>query len=872
MGEVYRAHDTKLGRDVAIKTLPRIFGTNPDRRNRFEREARLLAALNHPNIGGIYGLEDLDGTPALILELVDGDTLAERIASGPVPIRETLTIARQIADALEAAHEQGIVHRDLKPANIKITPAGVVKVLDFGLATSNTRAETRQQGIDAGRPVVTTGHTVEGLILGTAAYMSPEQARGKAVDKRTDIWAFGCVLFEMVTGRFAFAGHTISDTIAAILEREPEWGSLDVPTGLRRLLQRCLEKDPDRRLHDIADARIEIDDLLSDPSRISETPAGQHRRPAALSWGIAVVALIVAVIAAGALMWDVRTAPRHALRVSRTLLATPGVTAPSTTGGRSLAITPNGSHLVYLGNNATQLFVSSLDSLEPKPIVTAIRPLNWVCISPDGEWIAFVEGFTLRKVALTGGPVTTIALVGGTLGATWAPDNTVILATSDPATGLLRISSSGSELTTLTRPAHERGEQDHVSPELLPGGRGVLYTITAPTGGADAGQVAVLDLATGTSKVLLRGASDARYVSSGHLVYAAGASLRVIPFDLERLETRGTPVTVQLRLVTSPLGASEFVVSLDGTLAYVEVPATATRADGTLVWVDRRGREEPLPVPPGTYFQPRVSRDGTRVAVVVGEPDSTILVLDLARRHVGRLRVDRVADFFPVWMPDGQHLVFASLNPKQPGMFRRRADGTGTTDVLGTGLGGMLPSDVTRNGRHVLFSYRAQDVKVLSLDTRQIEPLVETPSNERNGVISPNGRWLAYESDSSGQFDIYVRPFPNVNDGQWQVSSGGGTRPLWAPNGQELFYVGPTGALIAARVDARGSAWSASTPQKTVDGPYVTLSAGSGRTYDVSPDGRRFLMVKQPATRAPAQIVIVQNWFEELRRLVPATQ
>lgn len=692
-------------------------------------------------------------------------------------------------------------------------------------------------------------------------------------DKRTDIWAFGCVLFEMLTGRVAFAGNTISDTIVAILEREPEWSALDVPAGLRRLLQRCLEKDPNRRLHDIADARIEIDDLLSNPSRISETLAEKHRRPARLPSAIAVVVLIVAAIAAGTRMYYVRTAPRPALRVSRTLLATPGVSAPSTTGGRSLAITPDGSHLVYLGNNATQLFVSSLDSLEPKPIVTGIRPLNWVCISPDGQWIAFVEGFTLRKVALTGGPVTTIALVGGTLGATWAPDNTVILATSDPATGLLRISSSGGELTTLTRPAHERGEQDHVSPELLPGGRGVLYTITAPTGGADAGQVAVLDLATGTSKVLLRGASDARYVSSGHLVYTAGASLRVIPFDLERLETRGTPVTVQPRLVTSLLGISEFVVSLDGTLAYVDAPATATRADGTLLWVDRRGREEPLPVPPGTYLQPRVSRDGTRVAVVVGEPDPTILVLDLARRNVGQLRVDRVADFFPVWMPDGQHLVFASLNPKQPGMFRRRADGTGTTDVLGTGLGGMLPSDVTRDGRHVLFSYRAQDVRVLSLDgTRQIQALIETPSNERNGVVSPDGRWLAYESDSSGQFDIYVRPFPNVDDGQWQVSSGGGTRPLWAPNGQELFYVGPSGAVMAARVDPRGSAWSASTPHKIVDGPYVTLTSASGRTYDVSPDGQRFLMVKQPATRAPAQIVIVQNWFEELRRLVPASQ
>jgi serine/threonine-protein kinase len=873
MGEVYRAHDTKLGRDVAIKTLPTVFSSDPDRRSRFVREARLLAALNHLHIGAIYGFDDIDGTPALILELVDGDTLAERIASGPIPIGEALTIARQITVALEAAHDHGIVHRDLKPTNIKITTAGVVKVLDFGLAKAHAEQEAGHDRREATAPTAVPGSTCAGVILGTAAYMSPEQARGQAVDKRTDIWAFGCVLFEMLTGRVAFAGNTISETTVAIQEREPAWSALDVPAGLRLLMHRCLQKDPHRRLHDIADARIDIDDLLSDPSRTSETPAGKHRRPAPFAWRIAAVALIVAVIAAGALTWGARTAPRHALRVSRTLLATPGVSSPSTTGGRSLAITPDGSHLVYLGNNATQLFVSSLDSLEPKPIVTGIRPLNWICISTDGQWIAFVEGFTLRKVALTGGPVTTIALVGGILGATWAPDGTMVLATSDPATGLLRISSSGGELTTLTRPAPERGEQDHVSPELLPRSRGVLYTITAPTGGADAAQVAVLDLATGRSKVLLHGASDARYVSSGHLVYAAGASLRVIPFDLERLQTRGAPVTAEPRLVTSPLGTSEFVVSLDGTLAYVDAPATATRADRTLVWVDRRGREEPLPLPPGTYLQPRVSRDGRRVAVVVGEPDHTILVLDLPRRNVGQLRVDRVTDFFPVWMPDGQHLVFASLNPNQPGMFRRRADGTGTTDVLGTGLGGMLPSDVTRDGRHVLFSYRAQDVKVLSLDgTRQIQALIETPSNERNGVVSPDGRWLAYESDSSGQFEIYVRPFPNVNDGEWKVSTSGGTRPLWAPNWQELFYVGPSGAVMAARVDARGSAWSAGAPQKTVVGPYLTLTSVSGRTYDVSPDGQRFLMVKQPATRAPAQIVIVQNWFEDLRRLVPASQ
>jgi serine/threonine-protein kinase len=479
-----------------------------------------------------------------------------------------------------------------------------------------------------------------------------------------------------------------------------------------------------------------------------------------------------------------------------------------------------------------------------------------------------VEGLTLKKVALTGGPVTSLGLIGDHLGATWAPDNTIILATTDPATGLLRMSASGGELTTLTRPAGERGERDHLWPEVLPGGRAVLYTIAAATGGPDTAQVAVLDLATGTSTVVVRGGSDARYVSSGHLVFTAGGTLRAIPFDLERLQTLGTSTTVLPQLATSPLGAGEYVVASDGTLAYVDAPAAATSVGATLVWVDRKGREEPLPAPARHYYQPRVSPDGTRVAVAIYDPEATIWLLDLARRAFSQLRLDRAYDFFPVWMPDGHHLIFAASNPAF-GLFRRSSDGTGSTEVLLTGP--MLPSDVTPDGKQLLLSYRARDVMVLPLDSpRRPQPLIETPFNERNGVVSRDGRWLAYESDSSGRFEIYVRPFPNVNDGQWKVSTAGGTRPLWAPSGPELFYVEPGGALMAARTDARGSVWSASSPSKIVEGPYMTGGSVSGRTYDVSPDGRRFLMVKRPANRASPQIVIVQNWFEELRRLVPS--
>jgi eukaryotic-like serine/threonine-protein kinase len=873
MGEVYRAHDTKLGRDVAIKTLPRIFGTDPDRRSRFEREARVLASLNHPNIGAIYGFEDMDGTPALILELVDGDTLAERIAQGSIPIGEALSVAHQIAQALETAHEHGIIHRDLKPDNIKITAAGVVKVLDFGLAKPLDPTEVWQPDGDAATAAVTMGATREGIILGTAAYMSPEQARGKTLDKRSDIWAFGCVLLEMLTGRSAFARDSVSDTIVAILEREPDWGSLDVPAGIRRLVQRCLEKDPNRRLHDIADARIEIDELLSDRSGRLETTAAARppSPPARLSRSIAVLASLVAVVAVGTLLWYVATAPRppiSSLRVSRTLLPTSGVAALALNGTRSLAITPDGAHVVYVGDEGMQLFVSSLDRLEPRPIVTAISPLHWIFVSPDGQWVGFVEALTLKKVAITGGPVTSIGLIGDHLGVTWAPDNTIILATADPATGLLRMPASGGEMTTLTRPASERGERDHLWPEMLPGGQAVLFTIAAASGGAETAQVAVLDLATGKSTVVIRGGSDARYVSSGHLVYAARGSLQAVPFDLQRLETRGPSVTVQSRLVTSPVGVAEFVVASDGTLAYVDAPATATTVAATLVWVDRKGREEVLPAPPRHYYQPRLSPDGTRVAVAVADAEATIWLFDLAQRKLDQLRFDRASDFFPVWMPDGRHLIFAASIPRF-GVFRRPTDGTGETEVLVDGP--MIPSAVTPDGEQLLVSFRARDVSVLPLvgDRRPV-PLIQTSSNERNGIVSSDGRWVAYESDSTGQFEIYVRPFPNVNGGQWKVSTAGGTRPLWARSGRELFYVAPGGALMAVRVDARASAWSASEPEKIVEGPYMTRGSVSGRTYDVASDGRRFLMVKPPANRVAPQIVIVQNWLEELRRLVPS--
>jgi len=496
MGEVYRARDGKLGREVAIKILPRSFSADPDRRARFEREARLLAALNHPHIGAIYGVEDNDGIGALVLELIEGDTLADHLERGPIPISEALNIARQIAEALEAAHDRGIIHRDLKPANIKITPAGVVKVLDFGLAKAGV-GDTTSRDLSQS-PTLAVSGTRDGVILGTAAYMSPEQARGKPVDRRTDVWAFGCVLYEMLTGRIAFGGDTVSDTIAAILGREPEWSALQAPASLRRVLQRCLEKDPRRRLHDIADARIEIEDIISGAADAPAdgTAVNTRRHPLGLLWSIAAVAMLVVV---GALMWNLQTArraPTAPPRISRMTIASSGTAAVGIARGRSLAITPDGTRVIYIGSN-NQLLVRSLDQLDAKPILTGAAPLDWVFVSPDGQWVGFAEARTLKKVALSGGPAATIVQTDLTIGATWAPDGTIIFSTSDPATGLRRVSADGGDVTVLTTPAQARGELDHLWPEMLPGGRAVLFTITATRGGLAAAEVAVLDLTTG---------------------------------------------------------------------------------------------------------------------------------------------------------------------------------------------------------------------------------------------------------------------------------------------------------------------------------------------------------------------------------------
>ena len=551
---------------------------------------------------------------------------------------------------------------------------------------------------------------------------------------------------------------------------------------------------------------------------------------------------------------------------------------------RDLAITPDGSRVVYVGRGGAEILMRSLEQVEP--IVVARGQLRGVFVAPDGQWVGFIDNNrTLKKVSITGGPAQTLtALDGGSRGATWAPEDTIIFATNNLATGLQRISAAGGEPTVVTRPDRDRGEADHLWPEILPGGRGVLFTMTAVSGGLDAAQIAVLDLDTGAQTIVLRGGGHAHYVSTGHLVYTAGGALRAVAFDLSRREIQGSPVTVLPRVLTTTYGAGDYGVAADGTLVYVDVPGTTSSvgfgADRTLVWVDRAAREEPLAAPPRAYRQPRLSPDGTRIALAIQDQDHDTWMWDVRRATLTRLTSAQGVDWFPLWTPDGRRIVFTSNDDDggRVSLFWMAADGTGKPERLTSGdlhyATGFSP-----DGTHVVFSQVTQtargDVLTVSLEgDHRVQPLLQTPFDEQEGTISPDGRWIAYESDSSGAPEIYVRPFPAVAGGQSQVSTAGGRRPLWARDGQELFYqapsIGPTSTLMRVPVEARGTVWNAGTPVALFQGRYFTGT--QGRAYDVSPDGRRFLMIKEAGDDrgdARPQIIVVQHWIEELKRLVP---
>jgi serine/threonine-protein kinase len=872
MGEVYRARDTKLDRLVALKILPESFAQDPDRLARFHREARTLAALNHPNIAIIHGAEEADRVHALVMELVEGEDLSQRLARGPLPLDDALAIAKQVADALDAAHEQGVVHRDLKPANIKVRSDGTAKVLDFGLAKAVSPPVAG--GTATASPTITSPAllTGVGMLLGTAAYMSPEQAKGRQADQRSDVWAFGCVLYEMLTGARAFPGDDVSDTLAAILRAEPHWQALPATTPLpvRRLLRRCLEKDRKRRLAAIADARLDIEDALSassPDSTASTAPGARTRRW--LPWLAAGVALVVGGSVAGAAVW-LATRP-GAERLTRTTIQTSGEMAlVGSPVSRNFAIARDGSKIVYRA--ATQLVVRPLAQLE----ATALKGAgagNAPFFAPDGQWIGFFENSALKKVAISGGPpITLFQGNGGASGATWGSDSTIVFAQTG-ARGLRRISAEGGDAAFVTTVDQTAGELNHTWPDFLPDSRSVLFTIVRAGDVDTSRDVALLDLATGNRTVLIPGGSHPRYLPTGHIVYGTTDTLFAVPFDLERRTVSGNavPVVAPVAAIGGAAGY-QYDVAHDGTLVYQPDGSTARRS-GALVWVDRQGRETALGVQTRPFIHPRLAPDGTRVVVNI---EGDLWVWEIAGKRLVRATFEPRRNSTPLWSPDSQYLVFGSTRRGGPAnLFMQAANNTGVATQLVESPNVNQPTAFTPDGLQIVFNEntpaRQRDIRLLTLKpTPRVTSLVETRFDERGGIVSPNGRWLAYESNSSGSYEIFVRPFPGVDSGLWQVSTSGGVQPLWARSGRELFYIAPDGLLMAVPLQAHESVWLADAPVPAVERPYYRGGEGTfSRQYDVSGDGQRFLMIKEEPTEVEAapSIVVVRPWFDELKRL-----
>jgi serine/threonine-protein kinase len=871
MGEVYRARDTRLKREVALKVLPEAFTRDPDRLARFKREAQVLASLNHPLIGAIYGFEDSSEIYALVLELVEGDTLADRIARGPIPLSEAAPIARQICQALEAAHEQGIVHRDLKPANIKITPDGDVKVLDFGLAKlAHPDAAAGQADVTAS-PTITSpaAMTGVGVLLGTAAYMSPEQAKGRIADKRSDVWAFGCVLYEMLTGRRAFDGEDMTEVLGAVVRLEPNWEALPagVPQPIRTLLHQCLVKDRRKRIADTAAALFVLDHHASMAATNDMSPAPQPRRAAWLRIAAGTAAAVMVAVLGGAVVWfATRPTPPS---VTRTTIVTAGAAALARQGqDRNIAITPDGSHVVYRGNN--QLLVRALDQLEPT-VLTGLGAPRAVFLSADGQWIGFVDGNTMKRVAITGGPAATLG-EGAVVprGATWGPDGTIVFATTSPSTGLLRMSASGGEPTLLTVADRERGENDHFWPEFLPGGQAVLFTIIPITGGIANAQIAVLDLRTGTSKVLIRGGSHAHYVPTGHLVYGVAGTLRAVAFDLGRLEAAGTPTLVVDGVMTSPSGAIEAAISANGSLVYL--PGGAGIGEQlAVVSVDRQGHASPLQgLPLDSYRDVRVSPDGARL--VLGT-QGEIWIYDFARATLSRPTTDPTATR-PLWTPDGQRIVFTSRRAGFPELFWRAADGSGSEERLLTrerNLTGLRANGWSADGKQLLYAEVSAASGISHIPIERPADAKALVKGDSPSAISPDGRWMAYESNVSGRTEIWVERYPELGIRQ-VISTSGGRLPIWSPNGRELFFSSVDARQMMAVPVQLGTTVVAGRPQVLFEFGILPILAGA-RSYDLAPNGR-FVIIRsdraQGEENTAPQIVVVQNWFEELKRLVPA--
>jgi predicted Ser/Thr protein kinase len=860
MGEVWRATDTKLNRDVAIKVLPDAFSVDHDRMARFEREAQVLASLNHPNIAAIYGVEER----AIVMELVEGETLR-----GPLSLEEALPIIHQLIDALEYAHEKGVVHRDLKPANIKITREGRVKVLDFGLAKAISADAAA--GDPSTSPTLTMRATMAGVIMGTAAYMAPEQARGQEVDKRADIWAFGVVVWEILTGKRLFDGPTVSDTLAGVLRQELELAPIPLP--LRQLVRTCLVRDVRRRMRDIGDAR-----LLLEEAPVGPPPRVPSR--AKLPWAIAALAMVVA--AAG--LWvGLRPKLPETEAVIRFADSVPVADVPN-----AIAFSRDGSRLAFAGGPRSQIYVRLMDQLEAKPL-PGTEGAAFLCFSPDGEWISYITGDRatpdghLNKVAVAGGPTQVLAKVSAVQsppGHDWGQDGNIVF-TSD---GMLhRMPAAGSKSEIIAKPDTGSREANYSMPQVLPGGRAVLFTVD--------GRTAVLNLQSRQKKIVFERSGYTRYApaepgsAAGYLIYYARTStgsLMSVPFDLNRLEVTGPPVPVLDRIRGTTVGPfGIFAFSDEGTLAYV--PGAPGGGLKTLVWVDRRGTEQPVSIPTRAYRGLRLSPQGDRVALEIGasiDPAqrADIFTYDLIRGGLTRVTSEN-RNIAPVWTPDGNRLIYLSFtNSNNTTLVSAPADGSSPPPAYPISeaaprrfSGSVSPDGKLVIGRNINTPGSAgNNFWVLPITEPSAAPakfasLLDARFPKSNPQFSPDGHWLAYDSVDTGVSEIYAVAYPGPGP-KFPVSTDGGTAPRWASNGRELFYV--NGRKMMAVEIQLSPTFRAGSPKVLFE---RNMTAAGGASYDVAPDYKRFLML-QPASESQAerdQLNVVLHWFEELRRRVP---
>ncbi len=893
MGEVYRARDTRLGRDVAIKVLPEEFFEDKERRERFGREAKVLASLNHPGIAAIYSFEEDGGRHLLVMELVEGKDLAQRLITGPLPLEESLSIARQIAEALEAAHEKGVVHRDLKPANVKVTEEGKVKLLDFGLAKAFEGERDPSKGSGAGvtqSPTLTARATAAGIILGTAAYMSPEQARGKAVDKRTDIWAFGCVLYEMLTGKRAFEGETVSDTLAALLTKEPDWSVLPAgtPERVREILRKCLRRDARARLHDIADARLDLEELTAASASLAsasgapaasqlpfeETAAGPYstggrsapavsargsRKAVYLPWAVAAVLAAVAALLGFSATRRGRFAGDSAVRLS---VALPPGQAVVVQDLPNVALSRDGAQLAYVArkeSGKTALYLRSLASFEARELPEtegALAPF----FSPDGQWVGFLAGGKLQKMPVSGGPPqlvcdTPVSDVG--VGA-WADDGSILFPAMNGS--LMRAAPSGGKCAEIVKPDAARGEI--LEPESLPGGKGILF---ASLGGFQASQahVAVLDLKTGKSQVIISQGTNPRYVEPGYVVFGRSGAILAAPFDPRGLKLLGQPVPVVERVMPDPAsGIEQFAVARSGVLAYVAGVRAAVKR--RIVMADRKGAVTVVTPDANSYEDLSLSPDGREIAMTVEGTTWNIWSHHVDRGTLTRLTFEN-DNRDPLWTPDGKRVVYTSLRGGLFGLYWRPVDGSGPEEQLLVGKNWLFATSWTADGRFLAFSQQDPetgfDIWILPLGgDRKPYPFVRSPFREWFGEFSPDGRWVAYESNESGRSEIFLRPFPGPG-GKWQVSTEGGARPEWSRDGRELFYLENDRLTRVAVETGHGPAIGRPEPL------FPCNCFDSGRYYEVTRDAKHFLLIQTAQPPSPVtRIDVVLGWGGELGR------